>query len=55
MTCPNHSSLLTLISITISGDLYIFCISRLLLILHIPCSHFGRLIPYAGEIIGDHQ
>jgi hypothetical protein len=34
MTCPNHSNLLTLISVTISGDLYIFCISRLFLILH---------------------
>jgi hypothetical protein len=41
MTCPSHSSLLILISVTISGDLYAFCSSRLLLILHTPYLHFG--------------
>jgi hypothetical protein len=44
MICPRLYNLLTFISVTMSSNRYTFCSSKLVLILHTPCSHFGPYI-----------
>jgi hypothetical protein len=54
VTCPSHSSLHTVITVTLSGDLNLLEISQFIFILQEPFSCVGRNIFYQDFLLPCH-